>query len=110
MPRLVLCRLLIARIKVKEFKKTLEKNKKVTFRVRVSPGSRQSKISHEMADGSFKVFLSSPPEKGKANLELVKLLSREFGVDKENVQIISGRGSRVKLVAINNNYQAKFIT
>lgn len=43
-----------------------------------------------------------PPEKGKANQELIKFLSRELKVPKSFIKIISGEKSRMKEVFIRN--------
>ncbi len=68
--------------------------------VRVQPGAQKSEILGTMADGSLKVRLKSPPEKGAANKELVMLLAGRFGVAKPAVKIVRGRASRIKLVSI----------
>lgn len=47
------------------------------------------------------VGLTSKPEKGKANAELVKKLAKHFGVSSSQVVIISGWKSRRKIVEIN---------
>ncbi|MCK5460018.1 DUF167 domain-containing protein [Candidatus Parcubacteria bacterium] len=50
--------------------------------------------------GIIKVNIAAVPEKGKANRELIKLLVGEFKVDKDKIEIISGKSSRLKLVKI----------
>nr|MDO8132577.1 DUF167 domain-containing protein [Candidatus Njordarchaeum guaymaensis] len=46
------------------------------------------------------VGLVSRPERGKANLELVKKLAKHFDVSSSQVRIISGLKSRKKIVEI----------
>lgn len=46
------------------------------------------------------VGLTSKPEKGKANLELIKKLAEHFNVSSSQVRIISGLRSRRKTVEI----------
>jgi len=46
------------------------------------------------------VGLISKPEKGKANLELVKKLAKHFKVPSSQIKIISGLKSRKKIVEI----------
>lgn len=46
------------------------------------------------------ISLKSPPERNKANVELVKKLCNHFKVGPDRVRIISGRSSRKKLVEI----------
>lgn len=67
--------------------------------VKVKPGARESAL-HELEDGSFVASLKSPPVDGKANAELIALVSKHFKVPKSSVSIKSGAGARMKLVAI----------
>lgn len=46
------------------------------------------------------VSIKSAPKRGKANAELVKKLSRHFGVDPFRIRIVSGLTSRNKIVEI----------
>jgi len=46
------------------------------------------------------VGLTSRPEKGKANTELVKKLAKHFSVSSSQVKIVSGLKSRRKIVEI----------
>jgi uncharacterized protein (TIGR00251 family) len=46
------------------------------------------------------IGLSSKPEKGKANLELIKKLAEYFDCSSSHVKIISGFKSRKKIVEI----------
>ena len=51
-------------------------------------------------DDKIIVGLSSKPEKGKANLELIKKLAKHFNISSSQVKIISGLKSRRKIVEI----------
>ncbi len=46
------------------------------------------------------VGLTSKPEKGKANTELVKKLAKHFNVPSSRVKIVAGLKSRNKIVVI----------
>ena len=46
------------------------------------------------------VGLTSKPEKGKANLELIKKLAKYFKVPSSHVRIVSGLKSRRKIVEV----------
>ena len=63
--------------------------------ISVRPNSGQAEISHK--NGKIIVFLKSPPEGGKANLELVKFLSKLLGCE---VRIVSGFKSKNKTILI----------
>lgn len=68
--------------------------------VRVIPKSSKTELVGKLADGSLKVRLAAPPEKGKANEELRQFLAGHFGVAPSRVQIVSGATARVKRVRI----------
>ncbi len=70
--------------------------------VKVKPNSKQQKIA-EAADGSLTVHLKSPPVDGKANQELIELLSKKFNVTKSQITIKSGGSSKNKIVEINTD-------
>ena len=72
----------------------------MTIKVKVVPASSRSAVAGEMADGALKVNLAAPPEKGRANEELRKLLAAHFGVPRAAVEIVAGHSSARKLVRI----------
>jgi len=49
---------------------------------------------------TIKIRIKAVPEKGRANAELIKFLSGELNVPKENISIISGASSQLKLVKV----------
>jgi uncharacterized protein (TIGR00251 family) len=63
--------------------------------VRFSPDGRLEVSGNEIA-----ISIKAPPERGKANRELVKKLAAHFGVGEDRVRIISGLASRKKLVEV----------
>lgn len=69
------------------------------WQVKVKPNSKQQGITKE-SDGSLKITLKSPPVDGKANQELIKLLSDYFDVPKSQINIKSGLGSKTKLIEL----------
>jgi uncharacterized protein (TIGR00251 family) len=70
------------------------------LRVKVIPRSAKTEILGEMADGTLKIKIAAPPEKGKANDALCALLARHYGVPRSAVIIVSGQGAATKLVRI----------
>jgi uncharacterized protein YggU (UPF0235/DUF167 family) len=46
------------------------------------------------------VYVSAAPEKGRANSEVIKALSRHLGVNRASLEITRGETSREKLVRI----------
>lgn len=69
------------------------------LRVRVKPGARQPRIE-QAPDGTWLVWLQSPPVEGRANEELIRRLAERFGVPRSQVRIRSGHASRLKIVEI----------
>lgn len=80
--------------------KKFNQDGEIYLRIKVLPGMPETKLRLIMADETIKINIAAPPAKGKANLELIKFLAREFAINKNNVKIISGAGDRVKLVKI----------
>jgi len=72
----------------------------MTRRVKVIPRSPKSEIAGEMADGTLKVKVAAPPEKGKANDVLCAFLADHYGVPRSAVTIVSGHAAALKLVRI----------
>jgi len=70
------------------------------FYVRVRPGAPRTAAVAVMDDDSVKIAVAAPPEGGKANAELLRYLSGEFGVPLSNVRIVSGKTQRVKLIEV----------
>lgn len=69
--------------------------------IKAFPGAGKTEVKGIMDDGTVKINLKAPADKGKANQELVRFLASEFGVGRDGVAIISGWTSRAKLVKIN---------
>lgn len=72
------------------------------LQIKVIPGARVSEVVGEMEDGVLKVRVHAPPEKGKANEELVRVLAVHFGVSKSDVKVVRGHTTRQKIVEIKN--------
>lgn len=72
----------------------------MTRRVKVIPRSAKSEIAGELADGTLKVKVAAPPEKGRANEVLCAFLAQHYGVPRSAVTIVSGHSAALKLVRI----------
>ena len=72
----------------------------MTLRVKVVPRSAKSEVAGELSDGVLKVKIAVPPEKGKANEELCRVLAKHYGVPRTSVSILSGHTASLKLVKI----------
>ncbi len=67
--------------------------------IKVKPNSKRQTIEQQ-EDGSWIVHLKSPPVDGKANAELIKVLSDRFDVPKSCITIRSGASSKLKRIEI----------
>lgn len=67
--------------------------------VKVVPGASQSGLAGWLG-GALKVRVAAPPEKGKANDAVVKLLADALAVPKQQVRVVSGATSPQKVVEI----------
>ena len=67
--------------------------------VKVTPRAGKNEVA-KISEGEYKVKVAVPPEKGKANEAVVKLLAEYFDVPKCSVSIIGGKSARVKLIEI----------
>ena len=70
-------------------------------RIYVRPNSSETKIEG-LYNKNIKIKLASPPEKGKANKELIDLISRTTGISKSRIKIISGITSNYKTIRIDD--------
>ena len=76
-----------------------EPQKSVPIKIKVEPRSSKSGIVGLYGD-ALKVKLTSPPVEGKANKELVEVLAKACGIRKGDIEIVSGKSSKNKLVRI----------
>jgi hypothetical protein len=72
----------------------------MTRRVKVIARSAKCEMAGEMADGTLKVKIAAPPEKGKANDALCAFLAEHYGVPRSAVTIVSGHSAALKLVRV----------
>ena len=67
--------------------------------LRVYPNATRSEVIG-FTDGVLRVKVAAPPVMGKANRELITLLSRVLGISKNNLTIIKGQTSLSKVIDI----------
>lgn len=67
--------------------------------IRVVPSSGMQKWEIDEG-GRIKCYLKSPPEAGKANKELIALLSSVLGIPQRHIAIVQGFATRHKRVSI----------
>lgn len=67
--------------------------------LKVVPQSGRQKFCIDKS-GTLKCFITSPPEDGKANKEVIALIADAVGVPKKAVEIMTGLTSRKKRLVI----------
>ena len=75
------------------------KGARTSLRLRIVPGARRSGIVGRHADG-WKVRVAAPPEAGRANEVLLRLLARTLDVPWRDLEVTRGRASRDKVVTL----------
>ncbi len=72
--------------------------------LRVQPGASRTKIDgpETLDDGAcvLKVHVSAPPEGGKANAAVIKLLAKAWKLPKRDLTVVSGQTGRRKTLLV----------
>jgi uncharacterized protein (TIGR00251 family) len=71
----------------------------IRLAVRVTPNASYNRITG-LKNGVLQVKIKVPPEKGKANKELVAFIAERAGISKSAISIIKGMTSRNKVILI----------
>jgi uncharacterized protein YggU (UPF0235/DUF167 family) len=53
-----------------------------------------------MDDGSWRIEVQAPPEAGRANDAVVRLLAGVLDVARSGVRVVTGQGSRTKVIEV----------
>ena len=81
-------------------KKQLNEKGCAYLRVKAIPASAKTELRGVMADGTIKISVAAPADKGRANSELLKFLAENFGLPKNYLSLVCGACDRIKLVKI----------
>jgi hypothetical protein len=79
----------------------------VEFAVKVVPGASRSRVAG-VWNGALRVQVSAPPEGGRANRELIRLLAAALGVKRADVALVSGATQPRKRIALRGLSEAAF--
>jgi uncharacterized protein (TIGR00251 family) len=71
------------------------------FNVRVQPRASKDEVVG-FTNGVLRVRLRAPPVEGAANEALIDFLADELGVSRRHVRIVSGIGSRNKVIEVDD--------
>ena len=69
------------------------------LRVRATPGAPRTRVQG-VHGGALKIAVQAPPERGKANDELVRFLAQELGLARADVRLKSGAAARDKVFTL----------
>lgn len=69
------------------------------LRIRVSPGARTTEFVGRQGE-AWKVRVAAPPERGRANDALLKLLAERLGVPRTELELVAGGSGRDKIVEL----------
>lgn len=67
----------------------------VIIEIKITPKASQNEIMG-WENGILKIRLKAVPEKGKANRELIRFLSKTFNIPQNNIHLLKGETSRLK--------------
>lgn len=74
----------------------------IILKVKVLPKATRAGLL-EIKNDFLKIAVNSPPVKGQANKECLKLISKAVGLPKSRIELISGESDRYKIFRLNTN-------
>lgn len=86
-----------------------ESKKGLTFDIQVIPHASRAELVGAQ-NGALKIKVTAPPVEGAANEACIKLLAKELGLKKSQMEISSGAKSRKKTVMIKDINKAELET
>lgn len=82
----------------------LQTNKHLILEIKVIPSSIKNEIVNSVENSQqqllLKIKLQATPEKGRANKELIKFLSKQLNLPQNHIEIISGHTNPHKIIKI----------
>lgn len=73
----------------------------ITLIIKVSPGAKKTRLLSANKEAPWiKIAIASPPEKGKANCDLISFLSEMFDISASDCVVLSGHTSTKKRVSV----------
>jgi uncharacterized protein (TIGR00251 family) len=67
--------------------------------ITITPFASTSEVVGRQGEG-WKIRVATPPERGRANKELLALLSDELGVPRAALRVVSGHTARRKVLEV----------
>lgn len=69
------------------------------IKIRVVTNAKRDRITKKGKE--YKIYVSTPPENGRANARVAELLAEHFKIKKSQVKITKGFKSKEKIIVIN---------
>jgi uncharacterized protein (TIGR00251 family) len=76
------------------------------LKLRVSPGARRPGIVGRHGD-TWKIRVAEPPEDGRANEAVLRLLAQTLDLPRASVSLVSGHAARDKIVRLDGLEQSQ---
>ncbi len=81
--------------------------------IKAKPSAKEERVekitqpTFEFADDKqkeivYKIWIREPPENGKANEAIIRLLSKHFGTNRSQVRLVLGAKGKMKVFEIDN--------
>jgi uncharacterized protein (TIGR00251 family) len=80
----------------------------VKIAVKVVPGASRNQISGWLGE-RLKVRVQAPPESGKANKAIIKLIASALSISPREIKIVSGGTSPLKTIEIKSISEVDFM-
>ena len=77
--------------------------------IKVIPNAGKNEVV-DFSNGEWRIRVGAPPDKGKANKELISFLSKMLGLRKDNLEILIGEKSHHKVVEVRGLSQDEIMT
>ena len=81
----------------------------IKLSIKVQPNAGKNQIVG-LTNEVWRIKIAAPPDKGKANKELIEFLSSVLGLEKNRLDIIKGHTSHNKIVAVDGLTRAEIDT
>ena len=67
--------------------------------VRVHPSARRAGIE-KLGPREYKIHVTAPPEKGRANRAVIETLAAHLGIPVSRLRLVRGAAARIKIVTV----------
>ncbi len=80
--------------------KTVPITMDMIIKAKIQANSKKNEIVGNLPDGTVKIKIAAPAIEGRANIKLIKFLSKKYHVPKSQIQILHGENNKIKLIKI----------